>query len=272
MMTTGTVQFALQLDDERPSKHIAARGCGPLAQPKRSSFSKAKVPAAQLHRSSLRRPDDAGRSSALCRAQSFGRTARESQRAPKAPFSGDLSRGQRKSGKAFKGRRFGERPDRFEHAAAELALAVRPQPIPPEYGHARVAGALQTRRHCRQFKGRPQTDGRTIWLGPIDFSHPAAPIYLFGHGVHERCHVVHTNFDAAGSEAHSDPRGAHSSTSLKIFAWTHWAWRSAAATAFGVKHSLLCSARQGRRHLLSTEPPSPELFSAGCWASPRLRF
>lgn len=73
---------------------------------KRSSRSKAKVPAAQLHRSSLRKPDDAGRSSALCRAQSVGRTARESQRRRKAPFGGDLSRGQRQSGKAFQGQTF----------------------------------------------------------------------------------------------------------------------------------------------------------------------
>lgn len=42
MMTTDTVQFALPLDEDRPSNHIAARGCGPLAQP--------NAPAAQKRR------------------------------------------------------------------------------------------------------------------------------------------------------------------------------------------------------------------------------
>ena len=42
MMTTGSVQFALPLEEDRPSKHIAARGCGPLAQP--------SAPAAQKRR------------------------------------------------------------------------------------------------------------------------------------------------------------------------------------------------------------------------------
>ena len=42
MMTTGSVQFALQLEEDRRSKHIAARGCGPLAQP--------GAPAAQTQR------------------------------------------------------------------------------------------------------------------------------------------------------------------------------------------------------------------------------
>lgn len=47
-----------------------------------------------------------------------------------------------------------------------------------------------------RFSNPPRTDGRTIWLGAVDFAHPAAPVYVFGHGVHERCHVVHTAFDA----------------------------------------------------------------------------
>ena len=42
MTTTGSVQFALPLEEDRPSKHIAARGCGRLAQP--------NAPAAQKRR------------------------------------------------------------------------------------------------------------------------------------------------------------------------------------------------------------------------------
>ena len=113
-----------------------------------------------------------------------------------------------KAEKLFKGRRFwGAARPLLEHAAAELGAGG-----PAAADTARIMAMLALPALCRRdgiavkFKGRPQTDGRTIWLGPIDFSHPAAPIYLFGHGVHERCHVVHTNFDAAGSEAYSDPR------------------------------------------------------------------
>ncbi|WP_302431969.1 hypothetical protein [uncultured Sutterella sp.] len=48
-----------------------------------------------------------------------------------------------------------------------------------------------------RFSGTPRTDGKTIWLGSVDLSHPAAPVYVFGHGIHERTHVLHTNFRAA---------------------------------------------------------------------------
>lgn len=47
-----------------------------------------------------------------------------------------------------------------------------------------------------RFSGTPRTDGKTIWLGSVDLSHPAAPVYVFGHGIHERTHVLHTNFRA----------------------------------------------------------------------------
>lgn len=52
------------------------------------------------------------------------------------------------------------------------------------------------------FTEKPQTDGQTIWLGPIDLANPLAPIFVFGHGCHERHHVVHTDFEALGPDAH----------------------------------------------------------------------
>ncbi len=50
------------------------------------------------------------------------------------------------------------------------------------------------------FTEKPKTDGSTIWLGPIDLANPLAPIFVFGHGCHERHHVVHTDFKALQSE------------------------------------------------------------------------
>lgn len=55
---------------------------------------------------------------------------------------------------------------------------------------------------CRQdgcavrFSGSPATDGRTIWLGPVDFESPLAPVYVWGHGIHERNHVRYTDLEA----------------------------------------------------------------------------
>ena len=45
-----------------------------------------------------------------------------------------------------------------------------------------------------KFDATPKTDGRTIWMGPVDFVSPLAPIYVWGHGIHERNHVIHTDF------------------------------------------------------------------------------
>lgn len=44
------------------------------------------------------------------------------------------------------------------------------------------------------FTEAPRTDGRTIWLGPIDLTSALAPVYVYGHGCHERNHVVYTDF------------------------------------------------------------------------------
>lgn len=208
MMTTGTVQFALPLDEDRPSKHIAARGCGPLAQP--------SAPAAQKRRflppsytearfGDPTTPEEVRLYAELNRLDGLRAKVKGAEKRRLAETFREINA---KAEKLFKGRRYwGAARPLLEHAAAELGAGG-----PAAADTARIMAMLALPALCRRdgiavkFKGRPQTDGRTIWLGSIDFSHPAAPIYLFGHGVHERCHVVHTNFEAAGSEAHSDPR------------------------------------------------------------------
>ena len=44
------------------------------------------------------------------------------------------------------------------------------------------------------FTECPRTDGKTIWLGPIDLTSSLAPVFVYGHGCHERHHVVYTDF------------------------------------------------------------------------------
>lgn len=44
------------------------------------------------------------------------------------------------------------------------------------------------------FTESPCTDGKSIWLGPIDLTSPLASVYVYGHGCHERNHVVYTDF------------------------------------------------------------------------------
>ena len=207
-MTMGSVQFALPLDEDRPSKHIAARGCGPLAQPNARAAQKRRfLPPAytEARFGDPTTPEEAQLYAELNRLDGLRAKVKGAEKRRLAETFREVNA---KAEKLFKGRRFwGAARPLLEHAAAELGAGG-----PAAADTARIMAMLALPALCRRdgitvkFKGRPQTDGRTIWLGPIDFSHPAAPIYLFGHGVHERCHVVHTNFDAAGSEAHSDPR------------------------------------------------------------------
>ena len=64
----------------------------------------------------------------------------------------------------------------------------------------REAAPLVLLAACRKeglsvrFTARPATDGKTVWLGPIDFGNPLAPVFVYGHGLHERGHVVHSDF------------------------------------------------------------------------------
>lgn len=50
-----------------------------------------------------------------------------------------------------------------------------------------------------EFTEKPMTNGRVIWLGPIDLGHPLASVYVYGHGCHERHHVMYTDFDVMGA-------------------------------------------------------------------------
>ena len=40
------------------------------------------------------------------------------------------------------------------------------------------------------------TDGHGIWLGSLDLTSPLASVFVYGHGCHERHHVVYTDFKA----------------------------------------------------------------------------
>lgn len=201
-MTRGTVQFALPLEEDRPSKHIAARGCGPLAQP--------NAPAAQKRRflppsytearfGDPTTPEEAQLYAELNRLDGLRAKVKGAEKRRLAETFREVNA---KAEKLFKGRRFwGAARPLLEHAAAQLGAGG-----PAAADTARIMAMLALPALCKRDGIAVKFKGRTIWLGPIDFSHPAAPIYLFGHGVHERCHVVHTNFEAAASEAHSDPR------------------------------------------------------------------
>ena len=46
------------------------------------------------------------------------------------------------------------------------------------------------------FTHSPMTDGRGIWLGSLDLTSPLASVFVYGHGCHERHHVVYTDFKA----------------------------------------------------------------------------
>ena len=208
MMTTGSVQFALQLEEDRPSKHIAARGCGPLAQSNAPATQKRRFLPPSYTEARFGDPTTPEEVRLYAELNRLDGMRAKVKGAEKRRLAETFREVNAKAEKLFKGRRFwGAARPLLEHAAAELGAGG-----PAAADTARIMAMLALPALCRRdgiavkFKGRPQTDGRTIWLGPIDFSHPAAPIYLFGHGVHERCHVVHTNFDAAGSEAYSDPR------------------------------------------------------------------
>lgn len=46
------------------------------------------------------------------------------------------------------------------------------------------------------FTHSPMTDGKGIWLGSLDLTSPLASVFVYGHGCHERHHVVYTDFRA----------------------------------------------------------------------------
>ena len=121
MMTTGSVQFALPLDEDRPSKHIAARGCGPLAQP--------NAPAAQKRRflppsytearfGDPTTPEEAQLYAELNRLDGLRAKVKGAEKRRLAETFREVNA---KAEKLFKGRRFwGAARPLLEHAAAEL--------------------------------------------------------------------------------------------------------------------------------------------------------
>lgn len=177
MMTTGTVQFALQLDDERPSKHIAARGCGPLAQPNAPVSQKRRFLPPSYTEARFGDPTTPEEAQLYAELNRLDGLRAKVKGAEKRRLAETFREVNAKAEKLFKGRRFwGAARPLLEHAAAELGAGG-----PAAADTARIMAMLALPALCRRdgiavkFKGRPQTDGRTIWLGPIDFSHPAAP-------------------------------------------------------------------------------------------------
>ena len=57
-----------------------------------------------------------------------------------------------------------------------------------------TAEAKKQRLATTAVDAAAMTNGRVIWLGPIDLGHKLASIYVYGHGCHERHHVMYTNF------------------------------------------------------------------------------
>lgn len=66
--------------------------------------------------------------------------------------------------------------------------------------HLEQAAPLALAAFCQKenlklsFSRLPCTDGRTVWLGPVSCEHPLAPVYIYGHGLHERGHVLYSDF------------------------------------------------------------------------------
>ena len=157
-MTMGSVQFALPLDEDRPSKHIAARGCGPLAQPNARAAQKRRfLPPAytEARFGDPTTPEEAQLYAELNRLDGLRAKVKGAEKRRLAETFREVNA---KAEKLFKGRRFwGAARPLLEHAAAELGAGG--SRYRQNHGHARAAGALQTRRHCRQVQRAP-ADGR----------------------------------------------------------------------------------------------------------------
>ena len=96
-----------------------------------------------------------------------------------------------------------------------------------------------------EFTQTPMTNGRVIWLGPIDLGHKLASIYVYGHGCHERHHVMYTNFAAMKGSA--IPAFATSRTFSRTSAWTSSVQRTTKATFSGDSCSSRRTSRRGRQ-------------------------
>ena len=114
----------------------------------------------------------------------------------------------------------------------------------------RQAAPLVLSAACRKeglsvrFTARPATDGKTVWLGPIDFGNPLAPVFVYGHGLHERGHVVHSDFSLLRGAAVKDAPAC-------VFEWANLfedvrvdALTSAAYAGYGILREALYLALQ----------------------------
>lgn len=119
----------------------------------------------------------------------------------------------------------------------------------------REAAPLVLSAACRKeglsvrFTSRPATDGKTVWLGPIDFGNPLAPVFVYGHGLHERGHVVHSDFSLLRGAAVKNAPAC-------VFEWANLfedvrvdALTSAAYAGYGILREALYLARLWEREL-----------------------
>ena len=89
------------------------------------------------------------------------------------------------------------------HRATQVVQAMFDQDVCRATGRTlEGAACLVFQAMCRReairvyFTHTPMTDGRSIWLGSLDLTSPLASVFVYGHGCHERHHVVYTDFKA----------------------------------------------------------------------------
>lgn len=145
MMTTGTVQFALQLDDERPSKHIAARGCGPLAQPNAPVSQKRRFLPPSYTEARFGDPTTPEEAQLYAELNRLDGLRAKVKGAEKRRLAETFREVNAKAEKLFKGRRFwGAARPLLEHAAAELGAGG-----PAAADTARIMAMLALPALCR---------------------------------------------------------------------------------------------------------------------------
>lgn len=120
-MTTGTVQFALPLEEDRPSKHIAARGCGPLAQPNAPAAHKRRFLPPSYTEARFGNPTTPEEAQLYAELNRLDGLRAKVKGAEKRRLAETFREVNAKAEKLFKGRRFwGAARPLLEHAAAEL--------------------------------------------------------------------------------------------------------------------------------------------------------
>ena len=167
-MTMGSVQFALPLDEDRPSKHIAARGCGPLAQPNARAAQKRRfLPPAytEARFGDPTTPEEAQLYAELNRLDGLRAKVKGAEKRRLAETFREVNA---KAEKLFKGRRFwGAARPLLEHAAAELGAGG-----PAAADTARIMAMLALPALCRRAlpsssKGARRRTAARFGSGPL---------------------------------------------------------------------------------------------------------